>query len=114
MTRSLSSRQSELTQRDARRPVPLVVLTTYSDRQAKTVDTVFYFSDRAALYDYGNTATTRYFWPFLMQISDLVSRMTHLPSPALPTIENVTVKFHNGEIEPGGLRLSEHLRTKNV
>lgn len=114
MTRSLSSRQSELTQRDARRPIPLVKLTTYSNRDALTVDTVFYFSDRAALYDYGNTAVTQNFWPFLMQIGDLVSTMTHFPSPAMPTLESMQIKLRNGEIAPGGLWLSEHLRTKNI
>ena len=75
MSRALSARQTELSERRALTPVPLLKLTTYTDREAKTGGVDRYFSDRPLQYDYGNTGTLRDFAPHVppdcMQPRDL-------------------------------------------
>lgn len=81
MTRTIDAQQQEFTTRSHLAPLLLVVLTTYTDRAAETVDTVFYFSDRSVIYDYGNTGADRYFWPLLKSISPLRTSIDHVPDP---------------------------------
>lgn len=114
--RTLTDRQKELVGRAGRRVVNLVKLTTYSDRAAKTVDTVFYFSDRAARYDYGNTGTVVEFWPLLRSLGSLRLEMHHIPEPAsaLAPPRALSLNLANVEYELGDKRLSEKLREQNV
>lgn len=79
MSKSLTTRQDRLIGERSLAAIPLVVLTTYSDRDAETVDTRFYLSDQTVLYPYDGT--DREFEPFLAAIGDLAATMPHLPEP---------------------------------
>ena len=61
------------------RPIVLVVLTTYTDRSAATVDQTYYFSTCPVLYDFGNTGTVQQFEPFVLGVSDLTESISHVP-----------------------------------
>jgi hypothetical protein len=59
----------------------LIHLTTYSDRDADTVDTEFYFARQPVLFDFDNSGTDREFWPVLEEVGPLSTSIHHLPSP---------------------------------
>ena len=75
-------------------PVPLLVITTYTDREAQTIDEVFYISDRGVLYDYGDTGTDRAFSPMLLGISILRSSISQTPDPNATRILSQPITFH--------------------
>ena len=73
MTRALSARTAELAGKRTLRAVPLVTLTTYSDRDAGTVDTVRRFSTAGIAFDSGD-------WlPYLQRIDPQTMTMAHIP-----------------------------------
>lgn len=78
--KALSARESRLAGRRDQAAVPLVVLTTFTDRDAETVDQRFYLSDRTLLYPYDGT--DREFEPYLAELGDLAQTMPHIPAPS--------------------------------
>lgn len=90
------------------KPIVLVVLTTYADRGAGTVDATYYFSDRPVLYDYGNTGTVRQFEAFLLGVSDLVESISHVPQTRAAGLEReVRVTLANTPYRGGSLLIRE-------
>ena len=65
MSRTLDATQSALVESSDLRVIPLVTLTTYTDREAETGAVTRYISDRPVRYDFGNTSTVREFLPWL-------------------------------------------------
>ena len=110
MSRTIDAQQQEFTTRSHLAPLLLVVLTTYSDRAAETVDTVFYFSDRVVVYDYGNAGTDRHFWPLLESLSPLRTSIDHVPNAQASGLlsKPLTITLSNEEHQ--GARLIETLR----
>jgi hypothetical protein len=76
---TIDSGQTELAQRSARGVVQLLTLTTYTDRDAETVDTIYYLSRTPVLYPYDGGAD-QHFRPILRNVSRLRSEMSHLPN----------------------------------
>lgn len=110
MTRSLTTRQSELVADRSLRSIPLVTLTTYSDREAETVDTVYRFSDRQVMFD-GEEWT-----PNLIGINPLVQTMSHIPDSTGADgafDREASIVLRNSLLE-SGLYLSESLKTANI
>ncbi len=97
--------------------VDLVRLQTYTDRDAGTVDSSFYFGGNTHQYDYGNLGTDRQFEPLLRSISITAEEMPHLPDPiaALSGVlaKRCTIALLNRERETGN-RLIEDLRADNL
>ena len=56
MARTIDTDQTEYVARADIAPITFVVLTTYTDRLALTVDKVYYFADHPAWYKYGDHA----------------------------------------------------------
>lgn len=116
MAKTLSARQTELAARAGRRAVKLVTVTTYSDKGAGTVDTVWRFSDRTVWYDYGNTGTNREFEPFLIRVPDpVVQVMPHLPPEREDASDRgVSLVLSNRTRLATGKHLIEDLRADNL
>lgn len=111
MSRTLTTRQAELVGRKQRAAVTLMTLTTYSDRGAGTVDTVYRFADRSYVYD-GNR-----YEPFVESIGSLSVAMSHIPTPSADITEQrreLTVSLLNAPWEHGGSYLAEQLQTHNL
>lgn len=79
--RAIDANQEELSKASSLATIALVKLTTYQDRDALTEGDVFYFSDRSLWYKYGGGSAIR-FTPWLLQLNDLSTEMTHMPSAA--------------------------------
>ncbi len=116
MSRTLSARQTELTERRALTPVPLLKLTTYTDREAQTGGVDRYFSDRPLQYDYGNTGTLRDFAPDLLGVDPLERLMVHLPRPDTPgdQVRRLAVVEMRNAIDALGKYLIDELRGENL
>lgn len=114
MTRAIDTQQQEFTTRSHLAPLLLVVLTTYTDRAAETVDTIFYFSDRAIVYDYGNAGTDRNFWPLLRSLSSLRTSIDHVPDARATGLlsKPLTITLSNEEHQ--GARLINTLRNSHT
>lgn len=111
MSRTLTTRQSELVGRKQRAAVTLMTLTTYSDRGAGTVDTVYRFADRSYVYD-GNR-----YEPFLQAVGQLTVEMSHIPTPSADVTEQrraLNVTLLNAPIEDGSAYLAADLQTHNL
>lgn len=95
-------------------PIVLVILTTYTSRAAATVDKIYYFASAPVLYDYGNTGTVRQFEPFLIDVSDLVESMSHVPQTRAAGLAfELRIKLANTSYR-GGDRLIQELRAHHV
>lgn len=70
----------ELYNRGLLQPIPLIKLTTYTDRVAKTGAADHYFSNRALQYDYDDTGTVRNFEPFLDTVEEFTKSIPHMAS----------------------------------
>ena len=75
---TLNASQADLANRSSMAAVPLIVLTTYSDRDAETTSGTFYWSVVPCHYDWENTGTNRYFRDVVDDLSPIVNRMPHL------------------------------------
>jgi hypothetical protein len=80
--------------------LPLVKLTTYSDKGAdpKVVDTIYYFSDRSLNdYDYGNVGTPQSFHPWLRSLPNFSSSGPHMPGSGVAGVAEklFDVVLHN-------------------
>ena len=112
--KALTARAADLSARRELRPIPLVVLTTYTDRGAGTVDTIYRFSNRTVLYDYGNTGTEREFGAFLLGLDPLAQQMNHLPDLSTGSLErSMALQLANLPVD-GGSRLYEILEAKRL
>ncbi len=80
MTRAVDAQQDEFYKRQHLSPVNLIKLTTYSDKKAGTAGTIFYLSDRAVDYDYGNTGSNQHFWPVVRDFGTIATTVNHVPS----------------------------------
>jgi len=113
--KTLPPRAADLAARRDLRPIWLVTLTTYTDRAAGTVDTIFRFSDRVVLYDYGNTGTEREFARALLGIDALTQAMHHLADPSASSLtRELTLRLANLPLEAGGARLYEVLEAHRL
>lgn len=81
MTRDFDAQQSPLWGRSELVRVDLVHLVTYSDRDAETGETHYYFARSNVLFDWENNGTDQEFLPLLQSIGTLSSSINHLPSP---------------------------------
>lgn len=110
MSRTLTARQAGLVGRRALRAVPLVKITTYSDRQNETVDTVHRFSDRGLVFDGAE-------WlPNLLLIAPLRQAMSHVPDSTGADgafDREASIVLRNSQLD-GGVYLSEQLRSENI
>lgn len=92
----------------------LVVLTTYTDRAAMTVDTVYYFAAQTCYYDWANTGTVCEFEPYLVRVESSGDVMTHLPRSG--SIENLkrsrVLMLRNGDRD--GEKLYKTLSAQNL
>ena len=109
---TLDTDQEPLLRSSAVQVLDLCVLTTYSDRVAETVDTVYYFSGATFLYDYGNTGTDREFEPYLAGIESELEAMNHLPTNVTGLRRTRRITLRNGE--RGAETLWKTLRGKNL
>lgn len=115
MTLTLSARNERLVRAGHLRAVPLVVLTTYSNYSAKTVDKVYYFSSSDLWYDYGNTGTNREFLGAVSGMGQLTQRIPHIPSPQRGTQLRRSLDFTLLNLElPSGTRLITDMRTHTL
>ncbi len=115
MSKTLTTRQDELAANRTLRAVPLIKLTTYTDRLAKTGAASLYFSDRTLYYDYGNTGTQQEFQAALSSIGDLTTEMPHLANgadSAAILFRDLTFDLYNVVID--GTPLYETLRLLNL
>lgn len=114
MARELDAVQAERAGRSHIAPIPLVKLTVYSDQPAKTVAKIFYFSNMAVRYDYGNTGTDQDFTPVILGGSDFVSAFNHVPDPEDLTAfeQEFDLQLSNATIN--GQRLSVLLQVYNL
>ncbi len=96
-SRELETIQAERAGRSAIAPVPLIQLTTYTNRAAKTVKKIFYFSTLPVLYDYGGTGTDQMFLPVVVGGSDFFSGLDHLTDPhrLVPFDQSFNLQLHN-------------------
>lgn len=79
MPKTLTARNAELSERPSLAPVPLVVLTFYTDRGAGTVDTRLFYSDRDVRAEWDGAV--RDFQPFIERVEPYVVGSDYLPSP---------------------------------
>ena len=116
MSRALTARQTELSERRALAPVPLLKLTTYTDREAQTGAVDRYFSDRPLQYDYGNTGTLRDFAPDILEVEPLVREMVHIPAPETTgdQVRRLAVVRMRNSIDALGEYLIKALRDENL
>jgi hypothetical protein len=114
MTRVLETVQAERAGRSHISPVSLVKLTTYTDRDDRTVDEIFYFSNLSTLYDYDNVGIDRNFWPVIVGGSDFVSGFTHLPSPTDLSSFRQSFNLHISNRTINGSRLIALLQAHNL
>jgi len=90
------------------RPIVLVVLTTYTDRSAATVDQTYYFSTCPVLYDFGNTGTVQQFEPFVLGVSDLTESISHVPQTRASGLSyDLRITLSNTAYRGGDLLIQE-------
>lgn len=107
-SRTLESSQDPLWVRSHIDAINMVVLTTFSDRIAPTIDEFFFFASHGVLYDYGNLGVTREFLPMLAGISNTGSEINHVPDAVGGGFQKqVTIRLHN--LADAGSLLAEKL-----
>ena len=80
MTLSIDSGQADLASKVEAQCVPLVVLETFSDRDAQTVDSTYYWTKGGPLNYEWDGATTSYFHPVLESVSAINQGFDHIPN----------------------------------
>lgn len=90
--RTLDSIQEERSKAATLRTVPLLVITTYSDRDAKTEGDVFYISDHTVDYKWGAGAQRR-FLPWLLLPAEIGIAAPHIPHAANSLFMEQTFSF---------------------
>ncbi len=95
-------------------PLALVKLTTYTDRTGGVVDKVFYLSDRAVVYDYGNTGTDQVFLPVILGGSEFFSGILHLSQPDDLTAFAQSFDLQCSNAKINGSRLATLLQNYNL
>ena len=114
--------QPELSARATLAPVFLVRFTTYSDRSAESVATVYRFSDRSILYDYGATGTVQQFEPFLVEFGHPAREFAEVAeqiagASSSPLTVSQTLRLQNAVYpmgDPTADRLGKILRAENL
>ncbi len=92
MTLSLDSGQATLAQRISVGSFPLVVLETFTDRDAGTVDSTYYWTRGAPLKYEWDGATAVFFEPRLFRVTPISRGFAHIPDAGtLDTREGVTL-----------------------
>lgn len=118
MTLTLDTTQAERAVRRFLSPVPLVVITTYTDLGAETVDEVFYLSDRGVRYGWENAGTDRLFLPWLAETRLPEVGIDHLPDPqgggAFNAEAEITLHNMTWPDVPGQSRVIDLLRAHNL
>lgn len=112
---TFSSRNEALLNDRHIRMVPLLVITTYSDRTAGTVDETFYLSDRGILVQYDGAV--RQFEPFVAEMGSLSESMPHLPTPedfAAMFDKTLEFKLSNQKRDGTDTTFYEAFRAKNI
>lgn len=112
---TFSSRNEGLLNDRRIRMVPLLVITTYSDRTAGTVDETFYLSDRGILVQYDGAV--RQFEPFVAEMGSLSESMPHLPTPedfAAMFDKTLEFKLSNQKRDGTDTTFYEAFRAKNI
>ncbi len=115
MARTMHSKQAFFNQRSHLSPVTLVKLTTYLDTEAKTTPIIFWFSDIAVTYDYGNDGIDKPFHPFIVGGGDFDSSLgKHVPDPNDLTAYDQSFDLHLRNEFIGPDRVSAVLSFLNV
>ena len=110
---TLTAEQSSLARRSSAVHVILARLRTFSDHDAETVESTFYFSKNIPLWYEWDGATRSVFRSAIRSVTPLTQRIDHLPNAgSFPTRREVTVVLDNAPA--GGRRLWEQLRDKNL
>ena len=111
----LDAGQEALVARAGVTRVDLYVLTTYTNRDAGTVQARFYFSDRFRRYDWGNTGTVREFLPLVRtRTGPNVKSMSHLQDFGASTVETFEMVLANIPQEFGEEPIIQVLRRHNL
>jgi len=95
---TLPAKTQEIIEKRLLQSVLLCIITTYTDRLLGTVDNVHYLATHDLSYDYGATATQKYFAAHITGISPFKQELSHLTVPgrnAIALTDEVTVLFAN-------------------
>jgi len=114
MAREMDSVQAGRARRSHIAPLALVKLTTYTDRTGGTVDKVFYLSNLAVDYDYGDTGTDQRFLPVIIGGSDFFSGFVHLSQPDDLTAFDQSFDLQCSNAKINGSRLVTLLQGYNL
>jgi hypothetical protein len=114
MGRAMDSVQAERAGRSHIAPVSLVKLTTYTDRVSGTTGEIFYLSNLACEYDYGNTGTNQVFLPAVIGGSPFFSGLSsHDPSDLTAYAQSFDLQLDN-TAPFNGSRMAELLQANNL
>jgi hypothetical protein len=108
---TLSTEQADLKNRSALVAVPLVVLTTYSDRDAETADSVYYWSTVPVHYPW-NAGADCYFRDLIVSMGPIENTMPHLTLQGGNVLGQTELRMSVGNDQVDGVYLWQTLRAE--
>jgi len=106
MTRTLESSQTRLAASANVHSIILVKLTTYSDKDAGTIDTVYYIAKRAVKYDYEQDFSFKRFEPWLDSVVPIRSSIVHVPGSRSDALSSRAVSVDLNNLVYSGSRVA--------